>query len=199
RGVVGGVEGGGVGGVCAGGEVGAAARRPIAVVGFEIDGTGATLIEAVLSLERDQSLLPHLLDRADPPGVVGAGMVLPGDVTSLAQELGRVPGLDEVVAWLRPGYEARLGIRLAGEAAPRARALRPDLDRHGVTATMLGRLEAHCAMAADGTLAEVMLAGDFLAPSPTIDRLERALRGCRPDVAALEEIVAGVVRPPEDF
>src|SRR5262249_46666539 len=132
------------------------------------------------------------------------------DVTSLVQELGRVPPLDEVVAWLRHGYEARLGIRFVGEDAPRARgagvdcavrarALRPDLDRHGVTATMLGRLEAHCAMAADGTLAEVMLAGDFLAPSPTIDRLERALRGCRPDVAALEEIVAGVVRPPEDF
>src|SRR5262249_53872745 len=149
-------------------------------------------------------------DRADPAGVVGAGMVLPGDVTSLAQELGRVPGLDEVAAWLLHGYEARLRIRFVGEDSPpapearvdravRARPLRPGLDRHGATASMLGRLEAHCAMAADGTLAEVVLAGDFLAPSSTIDRLERALRGCRPDVTALEAIIAGVVRPPEDF
>src|SRR5262245_60834817 len=187
-----------------------AGRRPLAVVGFEIDGAGATLIEAVLALERDQSLLPRLLDRADPAGVVGAGMVLPGDVTSLGRELGRVPEVDEAVAWLRHGYEARLGIRFVGEDPPRevkgdgdrtvgSRALRPELDRHGVTATMLGRLEAHCALAADGTLAEVMLSGDFLAPSPTIDRLERALRGCRPDVEVLAGIIDAVVRPPHDF
>ena len=210
RGLLGALEAAGVAAIYPGRDVVTVARRPLAVVGFEIDGTGATLIEAVLALERDQSLLPHLLDRADPAGVVGAGMVLAEDVTSVGRELGRVPGFQEVVAWLRHGYEARLGIRFVDEDAPpareagvdravRARALRPDLDRRGVTVTMLGRLEAHCAMAADGTLAEVMLAGDFLAPSPTIDRLERALRGCRPDVAALEAIITCVVRPPEDF
>src|SRR5262245_28004419 len=210
RGLLGALEAAGVAAIYPGRDVITAARRPIAVVGFEIDGTGATLIEAVLAFERDQSLLPRLLDRADPAGVVGAGMVLPGDVTSVAQELGRVPGFDEVVAWLRHGYETRLGIHFVDEDAPRevrcdvdrtvrSRAPRPDLDRHGVTATMLGRLEAHCALAADGTLAEVMLAGDFLAPSPTIDRLEGALRGCRPDVEALEESIDGVVRPPDDF
>jgi hypothetical protein len=210
RGLLGALEAAGVPAIYPGRDVVTAARRPLAVVGFEIDGAGATLIEAVLALERDQSLLPRLLDRADPAGVVGAGMVLPGDVTSLGRELGRVPEFDEVVAWLRHGYEARLGIRFVGEDPPRevkgdgdrtvgSRALRPELDRHGVTATMLGRLEAHCALAADGTLAEVMLSGDFLAPSPTIDRLERALRGCRPDVEVLAGIINAVVRPPHDF
>jgi hypothetical protein len=210
RGLLGGLEAAGVAAVYPGRDVVTAARRALAVVGFEIDGTGATLIEAVLALERDQGLLPHLLDRADPAGVVGAEMVLPGDVTSLGREVGRVPGLDELVAWLRRGYAARLGIRFVDEEPPRtrdagvdhavrSRVPRPDLGRHGVAATMLGRLEAHCAMAADGTLAEVVLAGDFLAPSPTIDRLERALCGCRPDVETLETIIDEVVRPPDGF
>jgi len=210
RGVLGGLEAAGIPVVYPGRDVITAARRMLAVVGFEVDGAGATLIETVLAMERDQSLLPHLLDRADPDGVVGARMVIPDDVTSVARELGRVPGFDEVVAWMRGGFETRLGVRFVEERPPRtetstvdpavrSRVPRPDLDRHGTSTTMLGRLEAHCALAADGTLAEVVLAGDLLAPSATIARLERALRGCPPVAARLQEVIDVVVRPPHDF
>ena len=75
RGLLGALEAAGVAAIYPGRDVVTVARRPLAVVGFEIDGTGATLIEAVLALERDQSLLPHLLDRADPAGVVGLSLI----------------------------------------------------------------------------------------------------------------------------
>jgi hypothetical protein len=64
---------------------------------------------------------------------------------------------------------------------------------------MLGLLEAHCALAGDGTLAEVMLAGDLIAPSATVARLEQALRGCPPIVERVTAVVDQVVRPPDDF
>jgi len=211
RGLLGGLEAGGIAAIYPGRDTVTSGRRPLAVVGFEVDGTGATLIDAVLAVAREQSLLAHLLDRADPDGVVGAQIMLPDDVTSVTRELGHEPRFDELVGWLRRGYETRLGVRFVEEESPRspgedgaesairARAPRPHLDRRAITATMLGRLEAHCALAADGTLAEVMLAGDILAPSRTIERLERSLRGCRPAVADLHDVVAGVVRPPDDF
>jgi hypothetical protein len=210
RGLLGGLEAGGIAAIYPGRDTVTAGRRPLAVVGFEVEGTGATLIDAVLAVERDQSLLPHLLDRADPDGVVGAQIMLPDDVTSVTRELGHEPGFDELVAWLRRGYETRLGVRFVEEESPRsqrdgtesavrARALRAHLDRRAVTATILGQLEAHSALAADGTLAEVMLAGDILAPSHTIERLERSLRGCRPLVEDLHDVIAGVVRPPDEF
>jgi hypothetical protein len=210
RGVLGALEAGGIAAIYPGRDVITAGRRALAAVGFEIDGAGGTLVESVVAMERDQSLLPQLLDRADRDGVVGAQMALPDEVTSVARELGDGPTLDTLVTWVRNGYETRLGVRFVEEASPRApgagvdpgvrsRAPRPELDCRGVTATMLGRLEAHCALASDGTLAEVMLAGDFLAPSPTIERLQGALRGCRPTVEDLEAVVERVVRPPDDF
>jgi len=210
RGVLGALEAGGIAAIYPGRDVVTAGRRALAVVGFEIDGAGATLVESLLSMERDQSLLPHVLDRADRDGVVGAQMALPDDVTSVARERGDAPAFETLVAWLRHGHETRLGVRFVEEdppAAPgagvdpglRSRVPRPDLDRRGVTATMLGRLEAHCALASDGTLAEVMLVGDFLAPSPTVERLEGALRGCRPAVDDLQQVIERVVRPPDDF
>jgi hypothetical protein len=210
RGVLGALEAGGIAAIYPGRDVITAGRRALATVGFEIDAAGATLVEAVLAMERDQSLLPHLLDRADRDGVVGAQMALPDDVTSVARERGDAPAFETLVAWLRHGHETRLGVRFVDESAPRthaaatdaavrSRAPRADLDRRGVTATMLGRLEAHCALATDGTLADVMLAGDFLAPSPTVERLQHALRGCRPTIEELHVVVERVVRPPDDF
>jgi hypothetical protein len=44
-----------------------------------------------------------------------------------------------------------------------------------------------------------MLVGDFLAPSPTVERLEGALRGCRPAIGDLQQVIERVVRPPDDF
>jgi hypothetical protein len=210
RGLLGGLEAAGAPAVYPGRDLVTSAGRPLAVLGLEIDPAGATLIDVVLSVARDQSLLPRLLDRVDLDGVVSAPMTLPDDVTSVARALGRTPALDELAGWIRHGYETRLGVRFVDRPGPppgagsdgaflSSRRRRPELDRRGSTPTMLGRLEAHCACDRDGTLAEVMLAGDFLAPSDTIARLERALRGCPAVPDRVQAVIDEVVRPPHAF
>ena len=209
RGVLGGLEAGGLPALYPGRDLLTVAGRPLAVLGFEVDATGATLVETVLAVERDQSLLPALLDRADPDGIVAAPMTLPNDVTSVARALGRAPSFDELVTWIRHGYETRLGIAFTADAPPAAgdgdgafvqsRARRSDLDRRARTSTMLGVFEAHCALDDAGRLREVMLAGDLLAPSRTVTRLEEAMRGCPAVVDRVMAVIDHVVRAPGDF
>jgi lipoate-protein ligase A len=210
RGLLGGLDAAGVSALYPGRDAITVARRTIGLMGFEIDGHGATLIEACVDIDRDQATLPHLLEELDPDGVVGAQMIAADDATSLARELGRHPSFDEVAACIRRGYESRLGVEFveaqATASAPpsddgfvRERMRRAALDRRGTTPTMLGVLEAHVGMAADGTIAELMLAGDILAPSGTVARLEQAVRGCPPERNRLAAVIADVVRPPHDF
>jgi len=210
RGLLGGLEAAGVSALYPGRDTVTVARRTIGLLGLEIDGQGATLIEACLGIERDQGTLPHLLDAVDPDGAVGAQMVTPDDATSLARELGGHPSFDDLAKWIRQGYESRLGVEFVeadeiGSVAPpddgfvRERARRADLDRRGTTPTMLGVLEAHVGMAGDGTIGELMLAGDIIAPSGTIARLEQAVRGCPPERDRLAAVIDEVVRPPHDF
>ncbi len=209
RGVLGGLEAMGVAVLYPGRDLLTAAGRPLGVLGLEVDRVGATLVEAVLSVERDQSVLPHLLERADRTGVVVAPMLSADDVTCVARVLDRVPSFDELVAAIRHAYETRLGVAFVLEEPPdgppdadafvRSRLPRPELDRRARTATMLGTLETHCALGDDGRLREVMLVGDFLAPSDTVARLEESLRGCPASLAAIAEVIDHVVRPPADF
>lgn len=210
RGLLGGLEAMGVSALYPGRDTITVARRTIGLLGLEIDGHGATLIEACLDIERDQGTLPQLLEEVDPDGVVGAQMIAPDGATSLARELGRHPSFEEVAACIRRGYESRLGVEFvevqaAASAAPSddgfvgERTRRADLDRRGTTPTMLGVLEAHVGVAGDGTIGELMLAGDILAPSGTVARLEQAVRGCPPERGRLLAIIGEVVRAPHDF
>jgi hypothetical protein len=210
RGLLGGLEAAGMSAVYPGRDIVTVARRTIAVMGLEVDTRGATLIEACVAVEQDQSMLPRLLERADAGGVIGAQMVRPDEATSLVREIRRRPSIDELATCIRRGYESRLGVRFVEEdAVPQgpalddgfvhSRASRPDLDRHGTVPTMLGLIESHARLAPDGTLDEVMLAGDLLAPSGTITRVESALRGCPAVRERLAAVIADVVRPPDDF
>jgi hypothetical protein len=137
-------------------------------------------------------------------------MIAPDDATSLARELGGDPSFDDLAGCIRRGYESRLGVQfveaqttgtaaLSDDGFVRERTRRAALDRRGTTPTMLGVLEAHVAMAGDGTIGELMLAGDLLAPSGTIARLEQAVRGCPPERDRLAAVIGEVVRPPNDF
>ena len=184
-------------------------RRLLALVSFEVEASGALVFEAVLAAARDFSVLPVLLDRADPSGVVKSGMLTAEDTTSLARLLGSAPDTAEMARRLRRGYEGRLGLRFEertlGAGAPfddaswlRERRLAAGVDRHASVATQLGVLDAHLAVAGD-RLVEVVLAGDFIANSSAIARLEEELRGCpaRPDV--VEAAVAAVFTAPENF
>lgn len=183
--------------------------RLLALVSFEVDATGALLFEAVIAGTRDMSILPALLDRADPGGVVKARMLTPDDTTSLARVLGRELGTGEVAERLRRGYERRLGVRFEERVMTadasfdergwlRARRPRTDLDRHASAAIQLGVLEMHFARDG-GRLREVVLAGDFIANSPAIERLERELRGCPAERAAIEGVVTRVLAEPGSF
>src|SRR2546426_2361051 len=98
-------------------------RRILALVSFEVEASGALLFEAVIASGRDFSVLPALLDRADPGGVVKAGMLTGEDTTSLASLLGRALDAAEVADRLRRGYERRPGLSFP-EATP-ARHARP--------------------------------------------------------------------------
>jgi hypothetical protein len=208
RGLLDGLEAAGLRAIYPGRDLVTVDGRPLGVLGLEVDADGATLIEAVLSVERDQSLLPHLLDRVDAAGVVSAPMIAPDDVTSMSRSLGRTPSFDELVARIRRGYETRLGVAFVeeslehdgGDAAfVRSRVPRPELDRRARSATMLGTLETHCALGENSRLREVMLAGDLLVPSRTMARLEQALGGCRASLEPLAAAIDDVVRPPTDF
>src|SRR5215468_11266653 len=65
RGLLGGLEALGVSALYPGRDTITVARRTIGLLGLEIDGRGATLIEACLDIERDQRTLPHLLEEVD--------------------------------------------------------------------------------------------------------------------------------------
>ena len=179
------------------------------LVSFEVEASGALLFEAVIASGRDASVLPGLVDRADPGGVVKTGMPTAEDTTSLARLVGRALDVAEVADRLRRGYERRLGVSfrertLEPEAARDEagwlgqRRLGAHLDRHASVATQLGVLEAHLALAG-GRIEDAMLAGDFIANSPAIERLERTLRGCSAEPAAVEAAVAAVFAEPGNF
>jgi lipoate-protein ligase A len=185
--------------------------RTLGLVSFEVDAHGALLFESILAVGDDFSRLPALLDAVDPSGTVAARLQTPDETTSLACELGRAPSLDELAAWIRQGYEARLDVRcversldaaMCAAADDRAwletRRRRPTLARRGSVASLLGVFEAHFALA-DDRIEDLVFTGDFLADSAGIARLEAALRGCAAERVALERIVHAVYADPRHF
>jgi hypothetical protein len=205
RGILGGLESAGVAASYPGRDTITAGGRLLGLVSFETDANGALLFEAILGVGRDFGIMPHLLDRADPEGVLTVPMSSPDETVSLARLLGAAPRLDELAAWLCGGYAARFGLAFAPERPARLEAEPDDddtarvLPRHARAAVMLGSLEVDLALGADGRIAEVAFRGDFIANSPGIARLERALRGCPPEAAAVESVVDGVFAGQDDF
>ncbi len=206
RGLLGALEANGVPALYPGRDLVTVARRPIAGLGLEVDARGATLFEAVVSVGRDQSVLPHLLDRADPAGVVPVTMTLPDDVTSVRALTGRVPSVAEVAAWLAEGFAKRLGVRVGGEGIVPATDAAPVSPPPVVTGqriarvgTMLGVLEVQLALAGDGSIAAAAICGDLLAPSWAVTRLELALRGCLPTREPVAAVVEATFAAPGAF
>ena len=193
--------------------------RPLGMVAFEVDGAGALLFEAIIANRKDASILPRLLERTDPGGVVRAAMLGPDDVTSVQRLRGAALGVEELAECLRRGYEERLAVTLErralqveeirrlevaaqrefGDACWLAqRTPRADLDRHGSVTTQLGVLEAYFALARD-RIHEIVFAGDFLANSPAIDELERALRGRPAEASAVDAAVRAIFGRAENY
>jgi len=183
-------------------------RRPLGLVTFEVGPTGALLFETILANRRDFGLLPALLDHVDRDGVVGAEMLTAEGTTSLGR-LGAALSLDDLATIVRCAYEQLFGLAFESAEVPapapveedrwlRQRSVRPELDRRGTTRTQLGDLEARFAL--DGaTIADIMLAGAFIANSPAITALERELSGCAAARPAIDEVVRRVFGRPENF
>ncbi|TMA51319.1 MAG: hypothetical protein E6J76_10085 [Deltaproteobacteria bacterium] len=164
-------------------------------------------------------VLPGLLDRADPGGLVTAAMLTPDAVTSIHRVRGGALGVDELAESLRRGYEERLAVTFqrrdfsaeetrgleaaaieenSGASWLGQRVPRAELDRHGSITTQLGVLEAHFALDGD-RIREIVFAGDFIANSPAIERLERELRGAPAEAGAVEAVTRAVFGRPDNF
>jgi hypothetical protein len=183
--------------------------RTLAVLGFDEAASGRTVVEAVVSLSRDLAVLPGLLDRADPAGVVPATLWLPDAVASIAGACGgSAPSRDAIVAALAAGFRERLGVEVVPGSVPAPSAVPDELperradaafDGHAETASQLGRIAVAVARAPDGTLRRVQLGGDLLAPAHAVARLEAALVGVPPTRERVGPLVARALAPPEGF
>jgi lipoate-protein ligase A len=183
--------------------------RVVAVVSFEVDEGGALLFEAVVASGADFSVLPARLDAVDPSGIVPTILWTPDDVTSFAQVLGAAPGPAELARLLVEGYR-RLGVDVTDASPPpvvpepsdtswvASRRRRPELDRRAMRRGQIGVVECHCAVR-DGVVKEAILAGDFIANSAAVARLEAALRGAPAARATAEGAVAEAFAPPANF
>lgn len=195
-------------------------RRILALVSFETSETGALLFEAIIANTRDFSLLPERMETADPGGVVKMEMLAADSTTCLERELRTSLSFDEVAELLRRGFAKQFGFDLephslapletqaieavhARELAASdwlfGRRVRPDLDRRASMWGQLGAFEVHFALEQERFLKDIIFAGDFLANSPGIDRLERALRLCPAEWRAVDEIASAVYADPENF
>lgn len=194
-------------------------RRVLALVSFEVDQSGALLFEAIIANHRDFSLLPVMLDAVDTAGIVKAEMFTPTDTTCLARELGVQLTIEEVAEMLRRGYKKQFN--LAFEEHPltaleeqaidavthefrddrwlRPRQQRLDLDHHAFERVQLGVFEAYFALEQSRFLKEITFAGDFIANSPAIDRLERDLRLCPAEWRAIDAVASEVFAQPDNY
>jgi lipoate-protein ligase A len=184
-------------------------RRMLGMVSFTVEAGGALVFEAVLGSGRDASVLPRLLDRADPAGDVVAAMIAPADATSIAERAGAPVPLPTLAAAIRRGYAGRLGVALVDREPPAPRPFdergwlaqrqrRPELPRRASLGTQLGTVEILSAR--DGArVAAVAIGGDLIAPPATVDAIEDALRGCAVERAPLEDAVRAVLAQPGHF
>lgn len=183
--------------------------QAIAVIGLEVMSDGATLFEAVLAMDRDLTVLPTWLDRADPEGVVAAHMWTAGEVTCVGARTGRTWLLEDLAGAVTQGYHDLFDLHFAvGSDPPTAipddgwldiRRHRPELDCGAHLGTMLGRIEAHGRRDGTGAIASLELAGDVLANATAVERLEQALVGVLPTAGAVHARVIEAFSGPDDF
>lgn len=195
-------------------------RRVLGLVSFETDEAGALLFEAILANTRDFSALPYLLERIDPTGLIKMEMMGPDATTSLARELGTELSFEEVADLVQRGFSKHFGLVCRPHALTtlelqaiqaiaarefgddgwlRQRRFRPELNRHASLWVQLGAFEAYFALEQERFLKEIVFAGDFLANSPSIERLERDLRLCPIEWRAIDAVANEIFGTAENF
>lgn len=219
RGLLHGLKAGGVEVFYPGQDLLTARGKPLGWVSFTTADNGALLCEGGVAVSRDLSLLPALLDQADPQGVIPCQFFAPAQVTSIQQLLGRPLSLAHVAEMFRQGFAqqyalkcvdqelnteeqgaiAALVARYATSAWLHSRPLRADLPFNATAPTQLGVVQVRFSLQADRTLAEVQLSGDFIANPAGLAALEAGLCGCRWERAALWQVVDRIFLQPDHY
>jgi lipoate-protein ligase A len=195
-------------------------RRVLGLVSFEADRTGALLFEAIIANRRDFSVLAEMLDAVDSGGVVKAEMLTPEGTTCLARELGAELTTEEVAEMLRRGYEKQFNLTFEAHALSpleaqaidataahefhddrwlRQRHQRPDLNHHAFERVQLGTFDAYFSLEQERFIKDILFAGDFIANSPAIERLERDLRLCPAEWRAIDAVASEIFTQPEHY
>ena len=156
--------------------------RRLAYVTLERTDSGVLLFQAVLGSGRT-----YLAGDPDPrfPGLPPVP-----EATWIERERGKRGALRELAA----GYAARFSLDLGEVPAPPPTAPLPldlGLPPHasGAVPIPIGELEAHLELAADGTLARLRFAGDWIASSAEVAMLEQALVGKPPESRLLRDVI----------
>jgi hypothetical protein len=211
RGLLGGLRGLGVDAFYPGRDRITVDRRVLGAVALESDARGTTVFEAVLAIDGDWLALPERVVAVDRDGVLAAEVLAATEVTSLAAHV-RPPSLAELAHRVAESFAEQFALALAAgtdpvppaEAAQRAaawvasRRLRPQLSRHGISWGQLGVLEVYLDVRGS-EIVDALLAGDFIADSASIARLEQGLRGCPLDAGPLAAAVDAVYADPRSF
>jgi lipoate-protein ligase A len=194
-------------------------RRVVGITSFETDENGTLLFEAILASTRDFGILPALMERADPEGVVRISLLEQG-ATSLAESLQRTVSFADVSALVQQGFAKQFKLQLdasdllplewqvieglaAREAAPEQwvlqRRCRPELDRRATVSVQLGVFEVFLTLQQQRFIKDVMFSGDFIADSPAIEALETALRLVPVDGRTIETLTNEIFSDPRHF
>jgi lipoate-protein ligase A len=186
-------------------------RREIAMCSFECGRNGAMLFEVALAVERGMTEFVRDLDRAEGAREITCPPYDLDSATTVARELGRAPGFDEIARAIAAAYAelaggvnlralsaaesraaSRRAARLAGSGWLR-RAPAPQFNRTARVASQLGSIQAHLEVRPDGTIARAMLSGEFIANSAGIAELEGALENRPLQAHAIESAVGDIL------
>jgi len=192
-------------------------RRELAMCSFETDRSGALLFESMLAVNRGMENLVHDLELIDPDGALPCRMYDSESATTLARELKREIPFDELANAIAAGCEGLLGETRRREltaiemsdASKRALVASGWLNariapqsgtiKRNRIAAQLGAIESAVTLEADGTIAAVILSGDFIANSSAISKLENELCGKRLDLGSVSHAVTKMFGHDENF
>ena len=183
--------------------------RELAICTFEETSGGALLFELFLALEHGLDSLPREMERFDPEGNLSCQLYTADTCTTLAREMGRSPGFDELATCLEAGYGAGLGSLRRRELTPveieAARAHPPVMPARSPgghirgssmplvarQSIQLGSMEVRMAAAGD-RIERIAFYGDFIANSPGLGQFEQNLVDQRLDLMSLTAAVMQV-------
>lgn len=194
-------------------------QQPLGWVSFTTADDGALLCEGGLAVNRDFSVLPYFLDRADPQGTIVSQFFAPQQVTSMERCLSAPLSFSQVAQLLRRGFAQQPGVEIIEQEISAAeqtaitllaerqtalpwlqeRRVRRDLPLQATTTTQLGVLHVRLSLTPEKTVAEIQFSGDLIANPAAIDALEQGLRGCPFQQETLWRVVDQLFLQPQHY